>query len=539
MALVSKRLRDACLAPQLLRSLRVHVDGHSDDTLAAATAALQFLVAHASHVHHLDLTIHDIDCEGDGVLDEAEEREMHAAVAGCLAACATAGALRSLRVGGHTPLHGMAWLPALRQLRTLELGEEDAHLCLPAAASRLTALREARLTCRWLPLEGRLPPGLTRLYLQEGWDTAELPAQASARRTGRGGCCCWRACCTAGTPRLARPAGHTAPRARLPGAGGRAESAGQPAPGRLRVYCGAHEPGGAHQVSSGRARCGRGPLHGWCRGRCRCGPLHGRRRGRRRDARASNPILPPRSRRHARPLRCLQIGGGRALPAGLSALTQLECLGVGMQDGAAEPGEMEAWAGAVAAALPRLTRLTTLALSVGDPEFEWGLRAIARLPRLQRLWLWDENNAGPYSPATLDGPCLASLRWLALRWEWLEGAAAALRGAPRLEYVCSLSTPAPAPTYEEDEAGEAGEAQAAWDAAWDALATHAPLRCFSFESHNQRPSFELLDALLGLKTRRPALRVQRLALRADIKHYCSSESFAQMMDAPEVAPPPL
>lgn len=179
MALVSQRLRALCLAPQLLRSLTVSVTLDRSAFLPAATAALQFLTAHAAHVRQLDFNIesykHRLALQYD-----AERRELEAAVAGCLAACATAGCLQHLRIGSDTALHSMAWLPALRQLQTLELGNEEQTLQLPAAVTRLTALQEASLTCDSLYLNGRLPPSLTRLGLREIHDESELPREVSA-----------------------------------------------------------------------------------------------------------------------------------------------------------------------------------------------------------------------------------------------------------------------------------------------------------------------------------------------------------------------
>lgn len=219
------------------------------------------------------------------------------------------------------------------------------------------------------------------------------------------------------------------------------------------------------------------------------------------------------------------------LPSELSRMTQLECLGVSQMGEVAEDPRQE-WFGTLGRALPRLTRLTTLALAIESAEAwddDWDIQAIARLPRLQRLWLWHEFEA-PYALAALVGPCLASLRWLALSWGWLQAAAPALRGAPQLEYVCALSTPL---LGSEDQA-------AAWDAAWDWLATHPPLVCLAFESGGEpAPSYALLDALVALKARRPALHVRRYEERDDIPHYNGSIAYAQMMEARDVPAPPL
>ena len=182
-ALVSKRFRALCLAPQLLHSLDVSVGGSADSVLQRSAALLQLLTAHAAHVEELVLDIEPVADEGDegaGQLSDSQQQELAANVAGALTACAAAGVLQRLTVGAETLLPSLAWLPALRPLQKLQLGNDGWPLRLPAAFSRLTALADATLTGRPVALEGPLPPNLTRLHLN---DTSgpELPLQA--RRT--------------------------------------------------------------------------------------------------------------------------------------------------------------------------------------------------------------------------------------------------------------------------------------------------------------------------------------------------------------------
>ena len=175
-------------------------------------------------------------------------------------------------------------------------------------------------------------------------------------------------------------------------------------------------------------------------------------------------------------------------------MTWLECLNSfppAEEDISAE--QRAAWRETLGNTLPQLTRLTKLLLTV-DERFDFA--AVSQLPRLQRLALWTDD-AGLPDPAALAGPWLASLRWLGLEWAWLEPAVSALRAAPRLEYVCSLTMPACAD-------------EGRWRAAWDFLATHPPLRCFGIDATSP-PAMPVFDAVIGLKNRRPALPVRRIA----------------------------
>lgn len=187
MALVSKRFRTLCVAPQLLRRLCVRVRRQHQpeaseqgsirqEVLPRSAAQLEFLAVHAApHVQKLDLDVHysELWPHQDVQWTDAHFHELAANVAGALAVCAAAGQLRHLRIDADTRLATLAWLPLLRQLQSLELGNPYDALHLPAGVSRLTALVDANLKCA-LHLEGPLPPNLTQLRLENS-DSEELP----------------------------------------------------------------------------------------------------------------------------------------------------------------------------------------------------------------------------------------------------------------------------------------------------------------------------------------------------------------------------
>lgn len=56
MALVSKRFRELCLAPQLLHSLVAHMN-QAQRALQSVAALRRFLTAHAAHVQDLTLNV--------------------------------------------------------------------------------------------------------------------------------------------------------------------------------------------------------------------------------------------------------------------------------------------------------------------------------------------------------------------------------------------------------------------------------------------------------------------------------------------------
>ena len=192
-------------------------------------------------------------------------------------------------------------------------------------------------------------------------------------------------------------------------------------------------------------------------------------------------------------------------------MTWLECLSTELADGVSAE-ELQQWEQAERATLPRLTYLTALALAI-EGRGEATLTALPQLPRLQRLWLWGWH---PFDPAALSGPWLGSLRWLGMEWPLLERAAGALRAAPRLEYVCSLSAPVRAD-------------EGRWRAAWDFLATHPPLRCFAIDIQDeaQFPGMPAIEALMRLHNHRPSLQMHRP------RPGCTS-FYTEVMDSPGI-----
>ena len=173
-ALVSKRFQAPCLAPQLLCRLDVSVP--RDAAAPPRTAALpQFLAAHAAHVRELRMAARPLKGGVRG-LSDSQLQQLSESLAAALGACAAAPALRLLRISAGMPLSSAAWLPALQQLQQLRLGSSDRALHLPAATSGPTALRDAALVGSPLALQGALPPGLTRLHLEDA-ESAGMPRQ--------------------------------------------------------------------------------------------------------------------------------------------------------------------------------------------------------------------------------------------------------------------------------------------------------------------------------------------------------------------------
>lgn len=191
------------------------------------------------------------------------------------------------------------------------------------------------------------------------------------------------------------------------------------------------------------------------------------------------------------------------MPAGLPEMMQLETLAAVPPFDERLPGGLPEqaadWHAALGAALDQLTRLT--ALMVGEHTAPSNLVA-AQLPRLQRLWF----ATSPIPrPDALAGPWLGSLRWLGMQWLQLECSVEPLRAAAHLEKLCSLGMPA-------------CTNEGHWRAAWDFLATHPPLKCFCIETY-ESPTLPLVDALIALNNRRPALHVRRTAPIASLSAY--------------------
>ena len=167
---VSRRFRDLCCDPELLRDLQVHIS--SERVVERARSLLQFLLSHARHLWRLVLTIK----EDSAQLDGAGVADMQLSVVMCLAVCGATGTLEELLISEDTPLRSLAWLPGLRRLRKLQLGSEVHALRLPDGLSRLTSLKEASVAGSCLlglvggdPPTLQLPSSLTKLSLTHAY----------------------------------------------------------------------------------------------------------------------------------------------------------------------------------------------------------------------------------------------------------------------------------------------------------------------------------------------------------------------------------
>lgn len=164
-----------------------------------------------------------------------------------------------------------------------------------------------------------------------------------------------------------------------------------------------------------------------------------------------------------------------------------------------------------------LTGLESLALDLADWEDHSPSvpPAVAALPQLQRcsLTFYCMDSGAPLQGAWL--PPLAalpfdSLRWLALPLQLALASQPVLAQAHRLHTLClELSE------METSDAYDSGQ----WAGFWRFVASHPPLRCLLYQaSEGEDPGpavFMLLDALLLLQRRRPALEVRRLVDPAD------------------------
>ena len=182
-SLVSKRFRDLCRAPVLLRWLVVDISGAR--LLPRSRALLAFLTLHAQHVRVLSLGIHPPQ-----IADAPTIAELGALVVGCLSACAAIGRLERLTLLGDTPLGSIAWLPALHRLQYLCLGGQGRTLQLPSGFSRLTELKhlEALGSVVRFDAPANLPPFLTFLLLMGNTGTL-LPQQVRCPGTVHGRDC--------------------------------------------------------------------------------------------------------------------------------------------------------------------------------------------------------------------------------------------------------------------------------------------------------------------------------------------------------------
>ena len=99
-------------------------------------------------------------------------------------------------------------------------------------------------------------------------------------------------------------------------------------------------------------------------------------------------------------------------------------------------------------------------------------------------------------------------------------AAGVLSRAAQLEYLCSSGWPEKAAA--EDGAQQQGDGR--WEAFWNFLARHPPLRCFAVDTNliggsGSKPNDAAVDALLDMRWRRPGLQLRRLP------RYAGSQTF--------------
>lgn len=178
MALVCKRLRAACDAPELVRTVVFrNLSGTTPlrEVVAVRLPALrQWLQRHASHVRSLELIPTSMDeirqmqcCFGHN----DDRVQLAALTVSCLEACAAVGQLEQLRAALFEPSAHLHWLLGLRRLEQLYVGTEETNvLHLWPRTQGLTCLRNLHLECGQLVLEpgAGLPPSITRLRLSAG-----------------------------------------------------------------------------------------------------------------------------------------------------------------------------------------------------------------------------------------------------------------------------------------------------------------------------------------------------------------------------------
>lgn len=188
-ALVCKRLRALCRAPELLRQVTVTLrDAPGLPHQARLVSLRGFLEAAGQHIGGLRLDVpSDI-----GLADDATV---------CVEAWSEVGApcLRDLSVTA--PLTGRTdWLLAMTGLTRLELRCHSDTLHLPRGFSQLTALASAGLWGAPFVLDVPLPRGLTALSFLTN---LALPNQVGAQRLCRAA---WLgACCALQSPAAADP----------------------------------------------------------------------------------------------------------------------------------------------------------------------------------------------------------------------------------------------------------------------------------------------------------------------------------------------
>ncbi|KAI7842307.1 hypothetical protein COHA_003947 [Chlorella ohadii] len=125
--------------------------------------------------------------------------------------------------------------------------------------------------------------------------------------------------------------------------------------------------------------------------------------------------------------------------------------------------------------------------------------SIGEMPRLERLHLQQDYSEGMVVIELPRGPWLRSVRWLGLPWECLDDPdnLEVLRSTAQLEFLCALTLPC---------IGDREDSFDHWDAFFEWVATHPPLRCFGFEPGDvAEVKTALLNAVLNMVQRRPHL----------------------------------
>jgi len=168
---VCRRFHRLANSPQLLRGIQLNMPASKrpDVNLQRVDAACEWLVQRAAgHVQHLQLEL--------PYLHYRKQAERSNLLAEALAACGTAGGLKSLRFTTSVPLNGRNWVLAMRNLRSLSV-TTARRMDISTYLTALTALEQLLLSGLWdLQPDVCLPPSLTRLHL-EGEGSESLPPQ--------------------------------------------------------------------------------------------------------------------------------------------------------------------------------------------------------------------------------------------------------------------------------------------------------------------------------------------------------------------------
>ncbi|PRW44355.1 G8 domain-containing [Chlorella sorokiniana] len=227
-----------------------------------------------------------------------------------------------------------------------------------------------------------------------------------------------------------------------------------------------------------------------------------------------------------------ELGGVQASLARLSSLRKLQLSGTTV--GAAELAALRSltaltylglYSGPLPGCLPTLSQLVSLGIGQCREEDHAALdAALGQLSQLRRLAISCGQLDG-MPPSTTALTCLehlccisggegtvflppssrrSSLRWLGMDWVNLlpTVAAGALAQMEQLEFICLVGNPATVPADGPE-----------WHALWVFLASHPPLRCLGLEMYARScptVELELLDAVVGLKHRRPELQLRRM-----------------------------